>query len=143
MTVHEGRGRLGGRGTTDWKNGFGFNQGPHALYLAGDAYRVLRSLGIRPSGRSPSTKGALMANGDDVGLAPGGAISLLRSPLLGWSDKLALGSIMGRLARLDPAILASVTVNEWVDGLTRRTRVRDIVHTVIRLATYTNAPDDL
>ena len=37
VTVHEGRGRLGGRGTTDWKRGFGFNQGPHALYLAGEA----------------------------------------------------------------------------------------------------------
>ncbi len=143
VTVHEGRGRLGGRGTTDWKRGFGFNQGPHALYLAGEAHRVLRSLGVRPSGRSPSTKGALMVNGDTVGLAPGGPMSLLRSPLLGWNDKLALGRVMGRLGRLEPAALASVTVNEWVDGLSTRARVREIVQTVIRLATYTNAPDDL
>ncbi len=143
VTLHEGRGRLGGRGTTDWKDGFGFNQGPHALYLAGEAHRVLRSLGIRPSGRSPSTRGALMVNGDLVGLAPGGPLSLLRSPLLGWADKLALGSITGRLGRLDPGELASVSVSEWVDGLSRRAVVRDIVHTVIRLATYINAPDEL
>ena len=143
VTVHEGRGRLGGRGTTDWKNGFGFNQGPHALYLAGEANRVLRSIGIRPAGRSPNTKGALMADGDDIGLAPGGPISLLRSPLLGWSDRVSLGSVFGRLGRLDPAALASVTVREWVDRLSTRARVREILHTVIRLATYTNAPDEL
>ena len=32
VTVHEARGRLGGRGTTDRKDGFRLNQGPHALY---------------------------------------------------------------------------------------------------------------
>ena len=143
VTVHEGRRRLGGRATTDWKHGFGFNQGPHALYVGGEANRVLHSLGVRPSGRPPNSKGALMVNGDVVGLAPGGPMSLLRSPLLGWSDKAALGRVMGRLGRLEPAALASLTVNDWLDGSTTRARVREIVQAVIRLATYTNAPDHL
>ncbi len=142
-TVYERRGRLGGRATTDWKDGFGFNQGPHALYLGGEANRILQSIGIRPSGRSPSTKGAFMVNGNVAGLAPGGPTSLLRSPLLGWKDKLELGRIMARLGRLETARLASLTVNEWVDDLTRRPRVRDVLHTLIRLTTYTNAPDEL
>jgi len=143
VTVHEGRGRLGGRATTDAKDGFHFNQGPHALYLGGEATRTLRSLGITPSGRSPNTKGGQIAIGDRVGLAPGGPMSLLRSPMLGWRDKLDLGKAMGRLPRLDPAALAAVSVREWVASMSSRTRVCDVLHSVIRLATYTNAPDDL
>ena len=143
VTVHEGRKRLGGRGTTDSKDGFRFNQGPHALSRSGEAHRVLRSLGIEPSGRAPVTKGAVMADRDRVGLAPGGPASLLRSPMLGWRDKAALGWALASLGRLEPADLASVTVSEWVDRLSSRDRVREIIQAVIRLATYTNAPDDL
>ena len=50
VVVHERRGRLGGRATTDERNGYRFNQGPHALYLGGEAMGVLRELGIPTPG---------------------------------------------------------------------------------------------
>lgn len=143
VTVHEARGRLGGRGTTERKNGFRLNQGPHALYRAGEANRVLRSLGIVASGQSPNLRGALLADGDRVGLSPGGPLSLLRSPLLGWRDKYELAKVLARIDRFDPSGLATVSARDWVDSAVSRERVRDIVHTVIRLATYTNMPDEL
>jgi hypothetical protein len=143
VTVHETRGRLGGRGTTDRKDGFRLNQGPHALFRAGDANRVLRSLGIEPRGRAPELRGAMMADGDRVGLSPGGPVSLLRSPMLGRRDKFELASVLARINRVDPDPLATVTVRDWVEQASSRPRVREILHTVIRLATYTNVPDVL
>ncbi|WP_040493848.1 FAD-dependent oxidoreductase [Ilumatobacter nonamiensis] len=143
VTVHEGRGRLGGRATTDSKDGYRFNQGPHALYLAGEGHRVLRAFGIAPSGTAPNTKGARMVRDGQVGLAPGDPVSLLRSSVLGWRDKVALAGVLNRIDRLDPATLGSVTTGEWVDDLSPRARVREIIHTVIRLGTYVNAPDVL
>ena len=143
VTVHEARGRLGGRGTTERRDGFRLNQGPHAFYRAGEANRVLRSLGIAPSGQAPDLRGAMMADGDRIGLSPGGPVSLLRSPILGRRDKLELARVLTRISRIDPAGLASVSAREWVEQLSSRDRVREILHTVIRLATYTNLPDVL
>ncbi len=143
VTVHEARGRFGGRGTTDCKDGFRLNQGPHALYRAGEANRVLRSLGIEPSGQAPNVRGALMADGDRVGLSPGGPLSLLRSPMLGWRDKYDLAKVLARIDRFDPSGLASVSARDWVEAVSSRGRVREILHTVIRLATYSNIPDEL
>ncbi|MDE0802388.1 MAG: FAD-dependent oxidoreductase [Acidimicrobiales bacterium] len=143
VTVHEGRSRFGGRATTDTKDGFRFNQGPHALYLGGEALGVLRRLGITPTGPEPRTKGARMARGHEVSIAPGGPLSLLGSRLLGWRDKFDLGATLAGIGRLDPTRLASQSTTEWVEDLSARPRVREIIHTVIRLATYTNAPDVL
>lgn len=50
VVVHESRDRLGGRATTDERDGFRFDQGPHALYRGGAAERVLAELGIQPRG---------------------------------------------------------------------------------------------
>lgn len=84
-----------------------------------------------------------MVDGGRVGLAPGGPGSLLCSSLLGWRDKLALARVLNGVGSLDPGSLGSISVGEWVSGLSSRTRVRDIVHTVVRLATYVNAPGTL
>ncbi len=140
VTVHEGRRGLGGQAATDDHDGYRFNRGPHALYVDGEAARVLRSLGITPSGRSPATRGAQMVDAERIGVAPGGPISLLRSPLLGARDKLSLARVLSGVDRLVPSSVASLTVDEWVDGVTDRPRVRRILHTVIRLATYANVP---
>ncbi|MEP1122978.1 MAG: NAD(P)-binding protein [Ilumatobacter sp.] len=140
VTVHEGRRGLGGQAATDDHHGYRFNRGPHAFYADGDGARVLRSLGISPSGRSPATKDARMVDAERFGVMPGGPFSLLRSPLLGARDKLSLARVLGGIGRLDPSAVASLTVDEWVDGVTDRPRVRRMLHAVIRLATYVNAP---
>jgi len=48
----------GGRARTDVREGFRFNQGPHALYRGGPGRRVLRRLGVRAGGHPPQLRGA-------------------------------------------------------------------------------------
>jgi hypothetical protein len=141
VVVHERRGRLGGRATTDERHGYRFNQGPHALYLGGEAMGVLRQLGIPTPGITPPTRGTRMALGGDLHLAPGGVGSLLRTTILGVREKAELASLMTRLPRLVPSDLAERTVDEWLSDLTDRERVRALLHAIVRLASYTNAPD--
>lgn len=141
VVVHERRGRLGGRATTDERDGYRFNQGPHALYLGGEAMGVLRDLGIPTPGISPPTRGTQMALGGALYLAPGGVGSLLRTAILGLRDKVELASLMARLQRLVPADFADRTVSHWLDELSDRERVRSLLGAIVRLATYVNAPD--
>ena len=143
VVVHERRGRLGGRATTDERNGYRFNQGPHALYEGGAAMGVLRDLGIERRGRTPPTRGAQMVLGGDLYLAPGGVGSLLRTKIIGVRDKAELASLLARLPRIAPHDFAERTVNEWLCDLTDRERVRALLHAIVRLTTYTNAPDRL
>jgi hypothetical protein len=143
VVVHERRGRLGGRATTDERRGYRFNQGPHALYLGGEAARALRDLGIPMPGSTPPTNRARMVLGGDLHLAPGGPASLLRTRIIGVRDKAELASLMARLPRLVPSDFAALTVGEWIDQLTVRQRVRALLHAIVRITTYTNAPDRL
>jgi hypothetical protein len=141
VVVHEQRGRLGGRATTDERHGYRFNQGPHALYRGGEAMRVLHGLGIPAPGITPPTRGTRMALGGDLYLAPGGVGSLLRTTILGVREKMELGSLMRRLTQLVPSDFVEWTVDEWLAELTDRERVRALLHAIVRLTTYTNAPE--
>jgi hypothetical protein len=143
VVVHERRGRLGGRATTDERRGYRFNQGPHALYLGGEAAAALRDLGVPAPGRTPPAKGTRVVFGGDLHLAPGGVGSLLRTTILGVRDKVELATLMARLPRLVPSDVAALTVDEWLHQLTERERVRALLLGFVRLATYTNAPDRL
>jgi hypothetical protein len=139
VVVHEQRGRLGGRATTDDRNGFRFNQGPHALYVGGEAAAVLRDLGVAPSGIRPPTRGVRMLRDGELHTAPGGFGSLLRTRLLGSRDKVELARLLTSLPRARAADFAGLTVGEWVDQHTDRPRVHTLLHAIIRLVTYTNA----
>jgi NAD(P)-binding Rossmann-like domain len=141
VVVHEQRGRLGGRASTDERHGYRFNQGPHALYLGGEAMQVLRDLGIPTPGITPPTGGTRMVVGGELHLAPGGVVSLMRTTMLGAREKVELASLMARIPRLGPSDYAGRTVNEWLAELTDRERVRALLHAIVRLTTYTNVPD--
>lgn len=140
VVVHEQRGRLGGRATTDARRGFRFNQGPHALYVGAEASAVLAELGIRPTGTSPATRGARMVRGGVSHLAPGSALSLARTRLLGGRDKVALARALAGLGAFDPSALAAVTVDQWIGEVTDRPVVAEVIHALVRLATYVDAP---
>lgn len=143
VVVHEGRGRPGGQAVTEEVGGFGFNRGPHAFYLGGEAASVLAGLGIRPTGARPDTATARMVVDGVAHLAPGGPSSLLRTSLLGLRDKWELASILRRLDRFDPSDVASTTTRDWLDSITDRRRVRGVIECIIRLTTYVHAPEEL
>lgn len=131
----EERAHLGGRARAQAHDGFIFNQGPHALYRMGAGARVLRELGIRFSGRTPATNGYAVKQGRLYPF-PAGPRSLLATPLLERRAKLELLRFLALLAATDTSRLGHVTVAQWIERKVRRPDLRELVHTLIRVATY-------
>ncbi len=142
VVVHETRGRLGGRATTDDREGFRFDQGPHALYRNGAAERVLGELGIRPSGRAPDVGGVWVRDGR-AHRAPAGAATLLRTTAVGWRGKLELARLLATLPRMRPAEHAHRTTQEWIEGTLRDEGARQVTAMLVRVTTYANRPQEL
>ncbi len=142
VTVLEGRRRLGGRATTERKDGFWLNQGPHALYRGGPGEAVLNELGVPLRGGRPPVKGRLVFDGR-LRLAPAGPASLLRSGALTSREKLEIGRLLATLPKIDPAELAAVAVEEWVARSVGGARSAQLLHALARLATYVNDPTEL
>jgi phytoene dehydrogenase-like protein len=134
---------LGGRARTTDRKGFLFNTGPHALYIDGPAHRVLKGFGIDPAGSAPDTKGAMALLGGRLGLLPGGPVSLLRTDLLRTSSKPKVAMLLSRLPKFRPADHAAQTVNEWLASTGIPDDAVALVHLLVRLTTYVDAPDDL
>jgi glycine/D-amino acid oxidase-like deaminating enzyme len=130
----------GGRGRTDERRGFLFNRGPHALYLGGEAARVLAQLGMHPAGGPPSSNGAGVVGGR-VGVLPGGASSLLRTSLLGARSKVAAGRLLAGLPKVRAADLGDTSFASWLDGQRLPADARLLVEAVARVSSYSNAPE--
>ncbi len=142
VVVHETRTRLGGRSTTDERDGFRFDQGPHALYRGGAAERVLGELGIHPRGKPPSGSSVWVRDGR-AHRAPSGPATLLATSAVGWRGKFELGRVLATLPRLRPAAHGHRTVADWIDGTARDERARQTLAMLVRLTTYANRPDQL
>lgn len=142
VTVYEGRHRLGGRATTDDRNGFRFNQGPHALYHGGPADAVLAELGVEVHGGQPRTDAMLWFD-DTPFTAPSGPLTMLRTRALRPREKIEIGGIMARLPKLDARALADRTVAQWIAELASTDRSRQLLEAIVRLSTYTNNPDEV
>ncbi|NNE73187.1 MAG: NAD(P)-binding protein [Acidimicrobiales bacterium] len=142
VAVYERHAEPGGFARSTTRDGFTFNQGPHALYRGGAAERVLTDLGVAIDGGQPPTKGTLVLAGRPE-LAPGGALSLLQTKALGWREKAAIGSLMARLPRMKATSLAGTSVTEWIADATPTDRAADLAHALVRLATYVHDPTTL
>jgi phytoene dehydrogenase-like protein len=70
VTLLEAARAPGGRAMTRTRDGYSFNQGPHALYRAGPGMPVLHALGVTPDG-APAPSSGLCAL-DAARLAPDG-----------------------------------------------------------------------
>ncbi len=135
VTVFERSRRLGGNAKTDEREGFSFNQGPHALYRTGAAETVLGELGVVIRGGTPGVKGGLVRNGR-VDIAPAGPLSLLRTRALAVGEKIEIAKVLARLPKLDPSAFASTTVSDWIDDAVVREGSRAMLGGVCRLSTY-------
>ena len=131
---------LGGRARTDERSGFLFNRGPHALYLAGEGFKVLAELGVHPEGGPPSTDGQ-GSIGDRMGALPFGPVALVRTSLLGVKGKLALVKLMVGLAKVDTDPLGHVTFAGWLDEQRLPADARQLVEAIARISTYANASE--
>jgi phytoene dehydrogenase-like protein len=143
VTLLEARSGPGGRARSERLGGFLLNEGAHALYVDGEARAILERLGVRAPGRVPSaTASAGLVDGRLV-LLPVDARSLVRTTLLAWHAKPGAARLLATLPRLDPADLAGMTVGEWSSTATTDVTTRRLLHALVRVATYTEAPDHL
>lgn len=133
----------GGRGATVVESRFHFNFGPHALYLGGDGMRVLRHLGIEPRGGVPGQSGGYGILAGRLHTLPAGFISLLTSSLLGVGGKLELARVLSSLARLETRAFDRTPWADWAKSRLRDPAARQLVGALVRLSTYTNAPETL
>lgn len=136
----EKAGELGGRATTQTKDGYAFNIGPHALYRKGGGMRTLELLGISPEGSVPLGSGAWAVRGGAKHALPGGFFSLLTTGLFGLAGKIELARLLGRVQSIDPEPLQGLTVAEGLERLAQRPEVRELIAAMFRLTSYGNAP---
>lgn len=135
------RGReLGGRAQTQDREGFAFNQGPHALYRGGLARTVLFELGVSPHGHSPDVRGRALCGADDFPL-PTGLGSLATCRLLGWADKFRLARLLAGLARLETSALDGVPLATWLAREFPPGPGRQLVAAFCRLVSYAHVPE--
>lgn len=134
---------LGGRARTDERNGFIFNRGPRALYLAGEANAILTDLGVAAPGGQPPVKGSMGLRDGQLFLLPGDPISLMRTRLVGLRSKMKMGSLLAKLPKMDTSPLAAISVDDWLESTGLASEATAIVHMLVRLSSYVNAPGEL
>ena len=141
VTLVEKSRHLGGRASTQERDGFLLNQGAHALYRGGIGRRVLRDLGVELAGGTPSPAGGFAIAGGEAHAFPAGFLSLLSTSLLSWSGKADVARILATLPRTDTARWQPRTVSSTIAELTARPEVQQLLRALIRLSTYGNDPD--
>ena len=121
--VYERHRSPGGDARSSTHEGFIFNRGPHALYRGGAAERTLAGLGVAIRGGVPPVKGRIVF-GNESFIAPAGPATLLQTKGFSARDKVEIAKVLGKVPKLRPSELASLTVTEWIDGLVTRERPR-------------------
>ena len=124
----------GGRARTRQREGFLFNQGPHALYCAGEARRTLVELQIPFAGASPPRGFALA--GDRTFPLPSGLATLWRSRMFSLKGKWAVTKFLARLSQVDSKRIAAVGLADWLGGEVADQDARAFLAALFRVSTY-------
>ncbi len=135
--VLEQTAEAGGFGKSPALGGMPMNLGPHALYLGGIAERVLTEVGVTLAGFEPGSGSWLQWEGALIPM-PSSAKALLQASWLTWRERFELALVLRRLSKGAP----KGPVSQWLATL-HSPRVRAFVATILRVSTYTNAPEVL
>ena len=141
VLLFEKASELGGRAATSGEAGVRFNLGPHALYRSGAARQTLGVLGVDPTGGRPPTSGQLALDGGRLHALPVGFTSLTTTSLLGLAEKVEAARLLQGIARIEAGGLGDRSVADWIDGVARRPGTRRLLHALVRVTTYSNAPE--
>jgi phytoene dehydrogenase-like protein len=141
VRVLERASRVGGRALSPEVGGLQMNLGAHALYLGGPAERMLHELGIAWSGFQPRAKDAWLTDGGDVFESPVSLFSLLGARAFQMGERFGLLRFFAMLDRTNVRDVAGLTASAWLDRIAPRPRARRFLEAMIRVSTYTNAPD--
>jgi phytoene dehydrogenase-like protein len=141
VRIVESAQHAGGRARSRVQDGFVLNVGAHALARGGPAQQVLRELGVPLSGGVVAARGAYGLIEGQLHELPFGPLSLPRTQLLSWSEKLRFLRIVAGLGERAARAASGLTVNEWLAEVTPPGRVRAVLDMLLRLSCYAYAPD--
>lgn len=134
---------LGGRAITNVRDGIHFNIGPHALYCHGDAFRLMKELGVPFSGRFPSPGRAVLTDQRNLHPLPQTTGSLHRSRLLTWREKWKLARLQMTLPRLDCHQFDRVPLRHWLDQEAGVGGYAELLKALFRVSSYVNNIDEM
>jgi phytoene dehydrogenase-like protein len=143
VTLIEQSQHLGGRAITQNEKGFHFNLGPHGLYRAGQGANILHELGVSFTGKTPTLGGSYAIRQGKPFALPLGLRGLLTSRLFGIAGKLEVSRLLAGLGKIDTTSIQHLSLQDWLHQATRLPEVRQFVEALVRLTTYTNAPERL
>ena len=129
-------GRAGGRARTSEKEGFVFNHGAHALYAGGEAFEILRKLGLEPQGAKPPLAAYRLLIDGELHQMPAGPVTLLKTTALGARSKAKLAKLLGLVSRIDVDAIAGTSVDEWVADQDLRSDGERVLKALLRINTY-------
>lgn len=138
VVLFDARSTLGGRARSATRDGFVLNEGPHALYRSGAAWRFLESEDLTPTGGYPGAEG-VGVDGSTIGVLPAGVRTLVRTPLLA-GERVPFAKWFAGLNRIDTEALQTVTVGDEIERVFGSGRAARLAHAVMRLGTYGNDP---
>ncbi|HYN89760.1 MAG TPA: NAD(P)/FAD-dependent oxidoreductase, partial [Ardenticatenaceae bacterium] len=139
VTLLEKSATVGGRASTQTREGFAFNRGIHALYCGGAGEEVLKELEVPYSGGRP--RRSFVLHQGKLSVAPADPVTLLTTDLLGPGDKLALLRLLMSVPRMATSDVGHVSVQEWLEQHVQRPRVRAFVAALARTFVYSAALD--
>lgn len=137
VTLFEKAANLGGRAASRNYDGYWFNRGIHAIYTGGATSQVLRELGVSYQYGIPRT--TFILHEGKMEPFPASVPALLGSHLLTPGDKMELMRLFSTLPRLKAESMAHMSVEEWLERVTRRPRVRQVLASTARVFTYSAA----
>lgn len=136
VTLLEQAKSLGGRAATTVKEEVRFNLGPRALYLNGDAHRLLKELEVPFSGSFPNPGQGMGYYGGREYLLPRKVSQILTTSLLSLKEKWQLFRFFQQVPTLDTAALDRVPFADWVATNHGTGPLASLLHGLIRISTY-------
>jgi phytoene dehydrogenase-like protein len=125
----------GGVGRSPQLAGLPMNLGPHALYLGAAAEQAFTALGVPLPGFEPGAGSWLELDGALLPM-PNSPLKLLTASWLSWRERVELAMTLRQVSGVGP----EGTVAQWL-ATVRSPRVRAFCELMLRLTTYTNAPE--
>jgi len=132
---------IGGRARTSIYDGFYFNQGPHALFLAAEGAAVLKELGINYTGGIPEATGLKIRHEKKYRLLANGSSASIPPPESQSISGEALDQFFDLIDKIDFTELENISVQEWIDRNIHDADTIALMKAIIRLTTYANDPD--
>jgi phytoene dehydrogenase-like protein len=134
------RHELGGRARTTDRDGFRFNQGAHALYETGELRAALDELDVSVTGGPASLDVDVIVDGV-VQRFPTGTRRLASTHAVRSKGRVALGALFARLLAGRGGRPVGRTVDEWFADLGLPEDAAALLHVLVHVATFVDAPD--